>query len=92
MPADPYYSSAGWQTLRRACLDRDHWRCTTPRCGARATFADHVIPRRKGGPDALTNLASLCRACHGRKSARQDGALGHAPSRSRPVGADGWPV
>lgn len=91
MPGDPFYRSSAWFRLRHACLTRDRRTCTTPGCGKPATHADHIIARAKGGPDALPNLTSQCPSCHSRKTARQDGGFGHAQSRQRPVGADGWP-
>ncbi|ARS91320.1 HNH endonuclease [Natrarchaeobaculum aegyptiacum] len=55
----------GWDELRQATLRRDGYACT--RCGAddRTLQAHHVIPRGAGGPDALENLLTLCRPCHG---------------------------
>ena len=48
---------------------RDHFQCQY--CGERfmsedLTF-DHVIPRSKGGPNALSNMQPLCRSCNQRK-------------------------
>jgi 5-methylcytosine-specific restriction endonuclease McrA len=61
---------ASWDTLRRACLDRDGWVCT--HCGkdliGEDATADHVVPRALGGPDALWNLQASCRRCNGIKS------------------------
>jgi 5-methylcytosine-specific restriction protein A len=42
-------------------------------CGARATDADHVIPRALGGPDALGNLQSRCGPCHHKRTGRMSG-------------------
>lgn len=92
MPGDPFYRSAAWFRLRHACLQRDHGTCTTTGCGKPATHADHVIARAKGGADTLGNLTSQCPSCHSRKTARRDGGFGHAQSRQRPVGSDGWPI
>ncbi len=81
---DPFYGSAEWKRLRAACIQRDGGRCVARDCktpdrghGGRLT-ADHIVERRKGGPDALTNLRTLCALCDGRrhadkaKSNRQD--------------------
>lgn len=59
---DPYYDTAAWRELRWDCLVRDLSICQY--CGARAHQADHVIPRRKGGQDALDNLVAACRDCN----------------------------
>ena len=53
-----------WAAARRACFDRDGWRCS--RCGgAGALECHHVVELRDGGElYALENLSTLCRACH----------------------------
>lgn len=80
-----FYSTAAWQALRKQCLDRDGWRCVL--CGHRAVVADHIQPRKQGGPDTLRNLRSLCRL-HDNQMRERNGkraALTH-------IGTDGWPV
>ncbi|MDP6619089.1 MAG: HNH endonuclease signature motif containing protein [Nitrospinota bacterium] len=37
---------------------------------------DHMIPRRLGGEDTDENLQALCKSCHSRKTAREDGGFG----------------
>lgn len=59
---DPYYESREWRALRQQTLERDLYLCQY--CGATAHQADHVIPRTKGGPDALHNLVACCRECN----------------------------
>lgn len=44
-------------------------------CGARATDVDHVVPKRAGGPDAHSNLQSLCHSCHSRKTATRSAGV-----------------
>jgi 5-methylcytosine-specific restriction endonuclease McrA len=39
-------------------------------CGARATHADHVIPRCQDGPDEFDNLAPACARCNLQKGGR----------------------
>ena len=53
-----------WDRLRRACLDRDHWRCT--KCAAAGWLeAHHLKPLHQGGaPFDLGNVTTLCRSCH----------------------------
>lgn len=89
---DPFYRSKVWFRLRHACLQRDQHRCVVPGCTNRATHADHIKARAKGGADSLANLESRCPSCHSRKTAQRDGGFGNALSRQRPVGADGWPA
>jgi 5-methylcytosine-specific restriction endonuclease McrA len=61
----------GWAALRAAVLARDGWTCQ--QCGARATDADHIIPRSAGGLDDLANLRSLCGRCHHRATGQMFG-------------------
>lgn len=64
---DPFYLTPLWRALRRACLERDGNKCTVAGCnGTERLTADHIIPRRKGGADALSNLRTLCQPCHSR--------------------------
>jgi 5-methylcytosine-specific restriction protein A len=62
--ADPFYLSTNWRELRPLVLKRDHYRCTI--CNARAIIADHIVSRRAGGSDEMSNLRSLCRTCDNR--------------------------
>ncbi|WP_223295494.1 HNH endonuclease [Granulicella mallensis] len=67
-------------------LIRDFYLCV--RCKANgdikpATDVDHIRPFN-GKDDTLRldidNLQSLCKACHSRKTAKEDGGFGHAKS------------
>jgi hypothetical protein len=60
MPSDPFYRSTAWRRLRAARLRMDGHRCVVPGCGQPAKYVDHIVPRRDGGGDALSNLRSLC--------------------------------
>lgn len=57
-----YYRSEAWRKLRNAVLMRDG--CACRYCGAEARMADHVVPRRRGGADALDNLVACCAPCN----------------------------
>jgi 5-methylcytosine-specific restriction protein A len=62
--SSPYYQSAHWRELRKACLARDGHRCTVPDCHAKGVVADH-IETRPPVPyptplDRLDNLRTLC--------------------------------
>lgn len=83
----PRGSTRSWRRLRALVLDRDGHRCQLPLpgqpdklCGALATHVDHVLPRSKGGTDALGNLRAACRACNLRAGNRQP-ALDARPAR-----------
>lgn len=60
---------ATWRKLRLMVLRREP---LCRRCGAAALDVDHIIPRRRGGPDSLENLQALCHPCHSRKTATED--------------------
>ena len=73
-----------WNKLRKQALERDHYLCQHCLQAGRATTAtdvDHKTPF-KGIDDPkrldLTNLQSLCAPCHSRKTAKEDGGLGHS--------------
>jgi 5-methylcytosine-specific restriction protein A len=60
MPDDPFYKSLLWKYLRQDALRRDRYICTVRGCTELATHVDHIVSKRDGGPDALSNLRSLC--------------------------------
>ena len=53
-----------WDVRRRRVYVRDGYRCKN--CGASDTevHAHHVVPLLQGGSNDLTNLTTLCTACH----------------------------
>jgi 5-methylcytosine-specific restriction protein A len=62
------YCSAGWKAARREVLLRDGNCCTicgTPVWGKRA-HVDHIVAKRLGGGDEISNLRLLCDVCHAR--------------------------
>ena len=82
MSGDPFYSSRRWRAVRLRALRRDGWRCRS--CGGYGNEVHHVHPRREGGADyALSNLETLCFACH------DDRHEGRRKPSSVP-GADAW--
>ncbi len=81
-----------WQQLRRQVLARDAHLCVE--CAKRgllvqATDVDHIIARRRfsvdGNPDDPSNLQSLCKSCHSRKTAMRDGRWEKKSSAIVPV-------
>lgn len=68
---------AAWRGVREAFLKSRPKVCTL--CGGPADppHVDHVIPKRRGGPDSFWNLRVLCGPCHGRATVRHDGAFGN---------------
>ena len=61
-------------SLRYEVLKRAGFRCDL--CGIsadeRAIEVDHILPRKHGGGDDLTNLQALCFKCNANKGARDD--------------------
>ena len=58
-----------WRYRRKECYARDNWTCQD--CGVHCTSrgktkiqAHHIVSRRNGGSDDLTNLVTLCISCH----------------------------
>ena len=65
---DPRLTSRRWKATVRAVLQRDGHVCAW--CGDRATTADHVIARKVGGSDAMSNLVAACLPCNSSRGAR----------------------
>lgn len=65
---------SNWQHVRKAALIRDGYQCQA--CGmllgrkSRDAHVDHIIPKREGGTNELSNLQTLCHGCHSRKTMR----------------------
>lgn len=55
-----------WRSVREAVLARDKLNCRS--CGLRFPAAEldvhHLVPRKQGGLDDLSNLIALCDQCH----------------------------
>lgn len=86
-----YYRTPHWRRLRVAALQRDAYTCTAPGCRERATHVDHIVSRRNGGTDTLSNLRCLC-AAHDNQVKEQYGAR-RKGGVLKAIGCDvdGWP-
>lgn len=65
---------ADWDKIRIAALKRDAYLCQKCRAQGKyikATTVDHIRAKAHGGTNALSNLQSLCQACHGSKTAKE---------------------
>jgi len=85
-----------WQKARAAYLAK-HPLCVRCEASDRVTAAtdlDHIVPHK--GDMVLfwvrNNWQGLCKPCHSRKTAKEDGGFGHAASRKVGCGVDGWPL
>src|ERR1700733_6754577 len=60
---------SGWARLSAAVLKRDRYECQLqlPGCLGRATTADHIIPKSRGGTATMDNLQAACRPCNSAK-------------------------
>ena len=67
-----YGKTSAWQVIRLAVFHRDGFRCV--QCGRAGRLeCDHVKPVREGGARFdLSNLQTLCRDCHFRKTGREN--------------------
>lgn len=73
-----------WKALRLRALRRDGWACVA--CGARHRLeVDHIEPVRSAPERAfdVTNLQTLCAACHTRKTRLEVGHPPLSPERQR---------
>lgn len=64
-----------WSKLRKMVLAQQPI-CRVDGCWEPSTEVDHILPRRRGGTDDLDNLQGLCKACHSRKTVKEDGGFG----------------
>lgn len=70
------YCDKAHRAWRQAVLTRDAWTCRD--CGRvcsdkREAQADHIVPIRQGGERYdVSNGQTLCIACHGRKTQREN--------------------
>lgn len=64
-----------WIKVRSKVLARNK-QCA---CGAPSQVVDHIVPIRMGGARLdISNLRAMCKVCHNRKTATQDGGFGNA--------------
>jgi 5-methylcytosine-specific restriction enzyme A len=68
---------ARWRKIRLAVLNRDKGLCHCDECqGGKlrvmlAKEVDHIIPKSKGGTDAMSNLRAISHECHKKKTFRE---------------------
>jgi len=65
-----------WRKLRNAFI-RDHPYCADPfgvhGAPVQATDVHHIISKKEGGSNDVSNLQSLCHSCHSRQTDLEDG-------------------
>ncbi len=95
--SSPYYQTAHWRALRKQCLERDRYRCSTPHC-PRPGRVDHIETRPNvptpTALDVLSNLRTLCRSCDAQiKERGPDGKRNRGGvARVRGCDVNGWPL
>jgi 5-methylcytosine-specific restriction protein A len=84
------YRSAAWRNLRLDVL-RNSEKCKTVGCASHPTVVDHIVPHK--GDQTLffdrANLQPLCKSCHDRKTAKQDGGFGRTSKHGAADYGDG---
>ena len=71
-------STTAWRKLRQVVINRDG---CCQRCGTEDNLTvDHIVPRKLGGDDSLSNLEVLCAQCNTSKGGRF-----FEPSRTPPT-------
>jgi len=92
-PWDKWYHRSYWKKiLRPTTLARD------PVCAIcnrnASTVADHIIPHKGNWIlfSDLNNLQGICDACHGKKTAAEDGGFGNIIMKSRPETSGARPI
>lgn len=82
------YGRRAWRLARRERLLIDNWQCQD--CGrvvsGREAHVDHVVAKASGGSDDMSNLRTLCRSCHSRKTVIVDQGGGFGPMVRRKKG------
>jgi len=59
-----------WRLLSEAMVKAHPW-CSV--CGRRDDLTlDHIVPKARGGTDAVSNLRVACRSCNSAKRDRRD--------------------
>lgn len=87
---------AAWQRLRDVVMRRDCYLCQPCQRQGKLTLAkevDHILPKHKGGTDALDNLSAICKACHAEKTAREAAeAQGRTLKKRLKFDSQGFPI
>lgn len=83
-----------WTKLREKVLKRAGYLCQCSVCRTsgrvcNAHEVDHIIPKSKGGTDAMSNLQAINRICHQQKTMAEQGKPMQEKVR---IGVDGWPI
>ena len=71
-----------WALIRVEILNRDNWRCV--QCAKRGRLeVDHIKSMNTGGAVyELSNLQTLCRACHFEKTAKENKLDAEGPEQA----------
>lgn len=83
----PRGGSRAWRRTRAAVLKRDAYTCQA--CGhwdpsSASLQVDHLTERRDGGTDDPSNLQTLCKPCHARKSGQRAAARKRGKPATQP--------
>lgn len=97
MARNKYYLTPHWQALRKACFERDGYRCTAPGCqSTERLVCDHIETRPNVDYptplDALSNTRTLCDWHDRQVREDQNGKRRRGGQFKRMTGLDGWPI
>ncbi|KAA0275386.1 MAG: HNH endonuclease [Acidobacteria bacterium] len=63
-PSSRATARPGWSKLRAEALRRDGRRCVHCGAGDDGLEIHHVVPVSEGGANVLSNVVTICHACH----------------------------
>ncbi len=77
---DPRYKTPRWKSIRKKMLAEDPLCKNHAKCKNFASEIDHIVSWRNNDDVDfydVNNLQQLCKSCHSRKTATEDGAFGN---------------
>lgn len=63
-PPPHFYNYTYWKQIRQTVLERDSNACKQCGFSGRSLHVHHIIEKRNGGGEELSNLVTLCNPCH----------------------------
>lgn len=100
MARNTYYQTPHWKALKRACHERDGWKCVVPGCTSprgKGLTCDHIETRPNFSHptpyDALSNTRTLC-GFHDRQIKERSNGKRANGGKTSVIGCDanGWPL
>ena len=100
MARNTYYQSSHWKALKKACHERDGWKCVVPGCTSprgKGLTCDHIETRPNVSyptpADVLPNTRTLCDFHDRQIKEKADGERRKGGVATvKGCDADGWPL